>query len=680
MTLPLPKRVDELVRQVPKGQRHPGLSLDKHVDPPRDAKDQKPILEGVCSAFSDQGLLSALNDRRRRALADAIIWNGKSGGPLTLHLSRATALENAGIALHPIYGFAYMPGSGLKGLARAWAERVWLEAPPQRDDREWAVKAIRETFGYAPNSERGKSWIPAEISRDTRSSAGAVVFHDAWPCHWPTLIVDVVGVHHRDYYQAEENKVPPPGDWENPVPTAFLAIDAGAQFEFAVAPRHSEQTDLARKAAEWLKAALADWGAGAKTAAGYGRILSDGMPQRLDSPQRRRFECKLELVTRAFLAGAFQKAEDCDLRGATLRGQLRWWWRTMHAGHLDPRLLRRLETAIWGAAGEGSAVQIVIFPEEDNPEPEPFRERPTQPLGYLAYGMQAQPPDRDARSSKPAGSKWRVTMTARTAEFRLDDEKPGSAISADAVLRQARAALWLLTHNGGVGAKARKGFGALADVAVDGIMGSADCKRLAKSLRDTIGLAGSRPDFRAPCLERMHSAEIPLKAGQSLSQVADAYRAFMKTKRISERKPLGLPRGQCSIEMGLPADPVRRHPTTVHFHLAKSNDRLTLRISAFEIERIVRGTDLFQEIVEALRESLATGGSAAPRRADGPRRGPERPRPGQSAQFIPGALAWFEGMRVTIVAIRGDRARIRFPESGEEEDIKISELDPYRRG
>ena len=39
-------------------------------------------------------------------------------GPLTLHLARASALENAGICLHSLYGFTYLPGSGLKGMAR----------------------------------------------------------------------------------------------------------------------------------------------------------------------------------------------------------------------------------------------------------------------------------------------------------------------------------------------------------------------------------------------------------------------------------------------------------------------------------------------------------------------------------------------------------------------------------
>ena len=56
----------------------------------------------------------------------ALRWRCATTGPLTLHLVRASALENAGICLHPLYGFVYLPGTGLKGMARAYAETVWL--------------------------------------------------------------------------------------------------------------------------------------------------------------------------------------------------------------------------------------------------------------------------------------------------------------------------------------------------------------------------------------------------------------------------------------------------------------------------------------------------------------------------------------------------------------------------
>jgi CRISPR-associated protein Cmr6 len=483
VTAPVPQRVAELTRQAG-SVFHPGLYLDKLLDPPADAENQRPILEHVCRARQDDEFLSRLRSGHRRALARSLVWTGKTQSPLTLHLSRATALENAGIALHPVYGFAYLPGSGLKGLARAWSERVWLEAQVERDA---AVQKIRQIFGYASRSELGKPWIPDAVARDDESAAGAVVFHDSWPCRWPALFVDVIAVHHPKYYQ--EDPVPPSGDWEDPKPVCFLAVMPGAEFEFAVSPRRPEDMELARQAAEWLAAALADWGAGAKTAAGYRRILSATQPAPLPSPQRDRFDCKLELVTPAFLAGALQKAEDCDLRGATLRGQLRWWWRTMHAGHLEPRLLRRLETAIWGAASEGSAVQIALVPQT-NANPEPFRARDA--LGYMAYGMQS-------RFSKPAGSQWALTLTARAAEFRVDpkSDKPDATVAPHRVLEQARAALWLVTRYGGIGAKGRKSFGSLADANVNGMTSIDDCRRLGGTLRDELKLRSVGSDPRA---------------------------------------------------------------------------------------------------------------------------------------------------------------------------------------
>jgi hypothetical protein len=109
-------------------------------------------------------------------------------------------------------------------------------------------------------------------------------------------------VHHPKYYQAEEDNVPPYGDWEDPVRTTFLAVMAGTEFAFAVLPRRAKHADHARQAAEWLKAALADRGAGAKTAAGYGRIVSEKMPQPITSSHRRCLDRTLELVTPAGVA------------------------------------------------------------------------------------------------------------------------------------------------------------------------------------------------------------------------------------------------------------------------------------------------------------------------------------------------------------------------------------------
>jgi len=163
---------------------------------------------------------------------------------LALHLSRATAVENGSICLHPTYGFAYLPGTGLKGLARAYAE---LSGENQED--------IARVFG--PATDAGEK------------SRGSVMFLDAWPDRWPNLELDIVNVHHREYYSSKGES--PPGDWESPSPSYFLTVAPGVSFRFTVATRdpRSVEGDL-NLAQDWLQKGLEELGAGAKTAAGYG--------------------------------------------------------------------------------------------------------------------------------------------------------------------------------------------------------------------------------------------------------------------------------------------------------------------------------------------------------------------------------------------------------------------------
>src|SRR5262249_54848217 len=143
----------------------------------------------------------------------------------------------------------------------------------------------------------------------------------------------------------------------------------GTAFRFAVAKRRSDvEEELLTAAREWLTLALLDEGAGAKTAAGYGSFrLADRQAREPDrpaaTPRRAQWTATLELATPAFLAGANQAAEDCDLRPATLRGLLRWWWRTLHAGYVDVATLRRLEAIVWGDTRVGGAVRVTVEPE-----------------------------------------------------------------------------------------------------------------------------------------------------------------------------------------------------------------------------------------------------------------------------------------------------------------------------
>ncbi len=463
LCIPLPVSTQKLIKQE-RAECHPGLLLDKFAEswdpntPPGKLSErvQKPTLQVVSEMAQrePEGLdLGALLERRRTMLEDdlrAKTWSRTTSDPLTLHLARASALENAGICLHPIYGFAYLPGTGLKGLARAYAETVWFASLPLSQQSDgW--RTIERVFGWAPGSDEieyklVKPWKPVDSElkhhEDEQAAAGTVVFHDAWPTTWPRLSVDIVNNHHPGYYKGDG----PPGDWESPVPVYFLMVRPGQQFFFALSPRRRDEGEpLVGQAQEWLNGALTHLGFGAKTAAGYGRFVPvDGTADRFEDkhPRFAEFPVELTLVTPAYLAGALQSSEDCDLRPATLRGLLRWWWRTMHAGYVDTETLRRMESLLWGDTKGGSLIQLSISPKK-NRAPSLFEYR-----GYLSYGVARE------RVVRPSGSCWRLRMVVRRGR-RLEGLTP------EIVRDQAVAPLWLLCNYGGVGSKGRKGYGSL---------------------------------------------------------------------------------------------------------------------------------------------------------------------------------------------------------------------------
>ena len=648
----LPQSTRYLVDKVDIAKRHPGLQLDKLFSVGAgDMKDQKSALEKVVGSYCDEPLLDSLFARRATIL-DAL--NAQrlpmtTRGSLTLHLSRSGALENAGIALHPVYGFVYLPGSGIKGLACAYAETVWA---PDQPDKEKARRQIEEAFGW---------------SRKKDSSVGRFVFHDAWPLGWPKLIVDVVNNHHPHYYAGGDD----PGDWEDPKPVYFLAIDAGNQFEFAISDRVRAANDnLLEIACGWLRDALIIEGAGAKTAAGYGRFKPvEGerapIPKTLTNATY-----ELRLASPAFLAGADQQKEDCDLRPATLRGLLRWWWGTMHAGHLDRDSLRRLETAVWGDAESGSPVRIAVdFVEDGQPQPEQYNKndrqfqnlpRPergqkvTQGLFYASYGM-AEGSDRNRwRWFRPAKSRWRVTLTVRCGRFTTGSGE-SVRLSSDHLLEQAAAALWLLTQFGGVGSRSRKGFGSFDDIKVEGIASKEDCIASAERLRELCKLDGQQgPSVKAPALEEMLIMEQPTvwtDPWYALDQTGMVLQLFTKSLAAEKRVALGLPRrvGRGRDARNLRGDSgIDRHAAPALWSLATRRDEtLVVRLIAFPAARLPKKADskailqqlvdfAIQELKQRANQSHSTGGrrsysppASGPRQEDAPR----QPRSGLVADL-----------------------------------------------
>lgn len=677
---------------------NPSLWLDKYVEV-GDEKVKRTELEKFIRLFSNSGqAYNKIYQRWQQAFGNQKPLSFQTAGPMALHLARAGSLENAGICLHRLFGFPYIPGNGVKGLAHAWACTVWFPAQcsnaQSEDEKKSAWKMIVEVFGSAPspwldNPNRNNDppgllqWIkettgfdPAQEEGRKRADvvkewtqSGLVVFHDAWPAQWPRLDIDILNCHHRDYYGAEEGKVPPPGDWEDPVPVYFPIIKKGANFDFYVTPRTpGTPAEVLDKAKEWLKGGLARLGAGGKTNSGYGifSIERNNAPAVINSNHIKTWETTVHLVTPAFLAGPRQDGSDCDLRPATLRGLLRWWWRTLHAGHVDTATLREMENALWGSASAGGAIQIRVgrnsTVRSDLWNAKLFKreslglgKRDVLALTYITFGMddQAEDSEKPARRYLAPGVAWDIELVARPVTIGTWDSVEESA---KRVLSQAKAALWLLCRFGGIGSKARRGFGSLMLLPRE------------KSITDLKQCLDEADAFRQQCGCEQHQIQEPetsalacalpikdLKITGSIWQVfttlGRAVSSFVKERRRDEKgfiylreraALLGLPRNtdkefapgtfpggpageltqhraqerEAREKKGHPKPLLRdgRYASPFHFHFDQKHDgKLLLHIIAFPAKYLPdweKSRETIQEFINHLeREIIASEGS-----------------------------------------------------------------------
>ena len=318
---------------------------------------------------------------------------GRLQGRLALHLSGGI-MDNAGLLLDR-FGYPYIPGSGVKGLARRaalYALHTWcieqngqkptdaaepasaicananFEAPDDLavailravgwTDGEW--KDGRTTKGVLCTDlewaiGEGQPWLDARPriaeflalhhgtklanGRPKDNFAGLIRFLDAKPIAvgYPDapadLELDVVTCHHGDYYsQKKDNRgrviMPEAHDTEDPVPVFFPTVAPGITFVFAV-----HGADAVAFARTCLKIALSTFGAGAKTAAGYGwfevdettRTHAGRLKSELDA--RRIAEARTSMEPDPKSIADFKTKKPDQLRGLinAFSGEERFW-------------------------------------------------------------------------------------------------------------------------------------------------------------------------------------------------------------------------------------------------------------------------------------------------------------------------------------------------------------------
>ena len=243
-------------------------------------------------------VLDGIGAKRYRV---ATLWR------LAIGLGNPATVENSGITVHHIYGFPVIAGASLKGLARHFLEQEvpcrigggprfsWERKVNWRqllDDAGYRTveHASYEMFGGAT---AGPEQADERTAGDGTRCEGALAFHDAWAAGTRWFEPDVLTSHHSKYYGSDAGRPAMPDDREGPNPVHFLTVRMKVSFEFGIGfTSQGKSTEaragrpdgldaptteaIRRLAAVLVREAMSDWGVGAKTGSGYGRMTSLG--------------------------------------------------------------------------------------------------------------------------------------------------------------------------------------------------------------------------------------------------------------------------------------------------------------------------------------------------------------------------------------------------------------------
>lgn len=164
------------------------------------------------------------------------------------------------------------------------------------------------------------------------------------------------------------------------------------------------------------------------------------------------FTC--EVITPMFLAGA--DGQTPEIRPASIKGALRFWWRAMH-GDRELDVLKRKEAEIFGGSGEkmgksNFSIRILEPYPQSSSDPLPKRMLKTYGekykiniLDYLAFGV--------SQYEKGIGNVLLRNYIGVGEKFVLKFHFKNE--HQDDILK----AFYLLSEYGGLGAKSRNGFG-----------------------------------------------------------------------------------------------------------------------------------------------------------------------------------------------------------------------------
>jgi|GEM_PF-3314246 len=266
--------------------------------------------------------------------------------------------------------------------------------------------------------------------------------------------------------------------------------------------------------------------------------------------ERLSFTC--EWITPALWGGANPKAEP-EIRSASIKGLLRYWWRVFIQGcrFLSSPELAKREAALFGTTESASPFVVRAYPiGEAKSVSVDLQKGAIREPAYFLFPFRQQ-----ERQAWKDGGKFRVEILPR----------PGAKLSPQD-WKEIQASFWLLAHLGGIGTRSRRGFGSFEiqegsfpEAKVQPKIKAHSPKNYLDELRKALqNLRGNCPNIKnnlqqLPDSPMLHFPYVflaiwktPHKSWEkALKEVAQAMQDYCKKlSPLEKRAGFGLPRGK----------------------------------------------------------------------------------------------------------------------------------------
>jgi CRISPR type III-B/RAMP module RAMP protein Cmr1 len=175
---------------------------------------------------------------------------------------------------------------------------------------------------------------------------------------------------------------------------------------------------------------------------------------------------QFELLTPCFCGGA-EPDKQAEIRAPSIRGQLRWWFRTLGGfKSLAPMPVREQEAMIFGstAGGDGRASKLVVrvrqtVPSTDVVDDEKMGARPGSERGYLLFPLRPEKKGKPEERRRDRGVHNRqMERSGSMPSFSLDLQWRGQGV----LWPDIRSLVGVFGHLGALGFRSRRCMGAMA--------------------------------------------------------------------------------------------------------------------------------------------------------------------------------------------------------------------------